>query len=358
MAISRDRIAAISEWKSNCVVAVIGDYLGEELRKKKRAEDESLANLLAIVKNYYEIPELTAEDLITLLSDKKYYPTPNHSQEILGCALRHYLKKSGVVAAADNQLDIEAFGPLANQLNFGVKFYMLEQDENSADQIVIKEMPQLAINSKSPRQLSVVWRLCIKNDFHYDRLMPSEIDAVLHDSHMSAQISSGATRDRQLPRDDEAAMKQQIRASLAEIRATRVEETKEELKEEEKSVFVPMTTRSASSPPVITPSTSLSLQHTHAATTGTLEEQWQEFVNQEIKSLNLEDKIVDLSSLDKKAKEFNAPIKDRKILYSLWSNRGVVVSAETQEKWDRELAERLSKEEEEEEKQSPCFRSS
>jgi hypothetical protein len=331
MTIKRNRIATISEWKNNCSVAVMGDFMADMLRQNKLSHD-AVAKLLRAFQNYYGIAVLNKADLLALLSNEKYFSAPNDSQEILGCMLRSFLQENNQDAstaellADGQQLTPDAFATIATWFGFGVKFYMLEQAENAAE---IKEMPALAINKDLRLQLQVMWHNCVdikasdslrKRDFHFDRIMPTAMAAALHDSQMSAQISLSAT-GRQLQRDDEVKMKQQICDAVAEIQLAR-----------KSSVIVPLVQK-----------VKLNVVE---------DKSWQEFVEREINHLaSAGDEVViidEAAAFEAKEKAldvFTADKESRKIIYSLWGSKAAIVDAATQEKWDRELAERLREQE-------------
>jgi hypothetical protein len=402
MTISRTQIATISEWKSNCAVAVMGDFVAEKL-KNKELRTAAIPQLLKLFRETFAA--LSEAELITLLGDD-YFATPNHAQEILGTVFRNYLQKTYPKQYADmvdeksNQLTIDAFAPIANLLGFGVRFYMEEKSDDDLPP-PIKVMPTLEINKDSKLRLDVVWHNSsnIKNvdapkkrDYHFDRIMPNQTLAVIHDSYIDAQNASfahsDAGKDLQLARDNQNEMKAQIQSAIFSIRGMKEEKHYEEEKEEKK-VFTSRPTGTRAPTPLTFPTRSVSTTEEKKPATADGDDatsssttvakptsstvttppssptslkstsislsaptvSWEELVSKKISKEHLSIKKYekDARLLELRELQLREPTKNY-VMYTIWKNskaedQVVLVDSATQIEWDLRLAQEIDEKE-------------
>ena len=368
--VERSHIATISDWKNNCAVAVMGDFVAEQL-KSGHLRAAAVNELVRLVKSYYQIPLMTAADLIELLGPN-YFVTPNHAQEILGCVFRDYLNDLTDMADQSGQLDKDAFQPVASLLEFGVRFYMEDKTENDPDESVIAFMPDLEINPHEGLKLDVVWHSStnIKNpmankkkDFHFDRIMQTPEAATLHDSFIEEQIQSfsrtGVSKYPQLERDNVEGMKDQIRTAVAKIVARKeekrtdsprsiVRETKSEHKETAVTQpFIVTPTRQRAPTPITftSPVSPCEQKPNGPDVTSETKLSWKESISRNIVEKSIQTLEMDAASVELSQRRRNAPTQ-KFVMYTLWKNSEskdlyACVDTDTQVAWDAKMAEEL-----------------
>jgi hypothetical protein len=364
----------------------------------KTLSAEGVTALIEIVKEYYEVDELTAADLEKIFSQQRYFSLAEQTQQILGQAFLHQIKKSlqGKLDSnnRNHELSAQMFEPIARMLKFSVKYYTEAKVENE-DPINLALFPMKHINQNAKPTLEVVATNSqnlkvamapFNENFHFDRIMPSEAAAQRRTMTSAASYSLTNENRYGVLKRDPAAMKLQVQQILKHIHGP--VKAKPTVQEEKALVAVsPASTKPAvgpygsfarvmelTKPAVVTinPSASSKSARTHehspvlikpkkklqpeikpsmhealisaedtkeVAAPGQI---WKSFIEQEIETNHLEHNIrnedeIDINAINVKIAESHK----RKVLYSLWDKKVVLVDVETQMAWDLKLAETL-----------------
>lgn len=221
MAISRKQIVSTHS-DSHSAVDCMADFIVEQLLADKLS-DESITQLLELIKKHYNLAKLEKEEIIALL--KYFYSTPAQYQQIIGNALLSHLETHSDaknIIQNNGSLTDKAFAPIAHLLKFNVQFHIEEKgsetitpfrDDHLFNKMNIKvgiSFPTLNIYDSSTHTQPEQYRL----------IMPTINDAKKH------AIAEAKVASRLLDHSDPVRMKQQIKTAIISIQTSLAEEKK------------------------------------------------------------------------------------------------------------------------------------